>query len=389
MSGKNSKSKRIQKAVDIFLSTVLICTTANVASAANARLTGSIFGEAGVNREVRIKTMSDFSALHEKTLTLTGTDGKQKEFGLKNVTRKEFKGASGTAFFNALDEFLVSVPDSDEGVAPLARHLNLKSNIEEQDNRKTETYKKLAKCFGGTLKEKPELVEIKVYDIGIDAKSSNNATMRFVIGVGELKNNNLAATTEEPSTETISGLPAAQKKIQKMIELITKNKSKATTPVISLNEVGNVIDSGVIAAVRTINSNSVVTFRKKSSSKKVLYEWKISPTNVANPKEINMRITRSNKGVDNLMAEKYAKVKYKTITMHQHGDLGSKFQVDVKFNLDAFDKGNLNLYSVDLESGTVGKKDQKLEFNEKTGRLSFQVAYGDTYMVTEGALDGV
>ncbi|GHV30686.1 hypothetical protein FACS189481_5220 [Clostridia bacterium] len=172
-----------------------------------------------------------------------------------------------------------------------------------------------------------------------------------------------------------------------MIKLITKNKAKATAPKVSLNKMGTVIHPDVLASAQTINPNSSVSFRKRNSSKKVLYEWQVSPDSITSPREINMGISLSSKKVNDLIAKKHINVKYKTIVMQQLGDLGGKYTIGVRFNLKTFDKNNLKLYSVDLESGEIEKKDQKLEFDENTGLLHFQVAYGGIYIVTEGELN--
>ena len=231
-----------------------------------------------------------------------------------------------------------------------------------------------------------ELVEVQLFDESYNAKSSNKITVRFVVGGGEYTNGNLAAKTEEEEeilNATQSKTTANQKKMSAAISLITKNKKAVKNINISLNKVGTIISSDVFDAAQSINSNSIVAFRYRNTTSKVLlYEWQVAPNNIWNPKQINLKLSFKNDKIDNIV-KKYNINKYKTITMQTQGSLGAKLTIGAKLNLADYNKNILKLYSIDTKTGNIERKNQTVTFDSQKQMVCFSTAYGENYIITD------
>ena len=373
--------RNINKKILLFFSfcfSISYFSTSFVAAAAesNVNVQGTLF-KAGSISELRIKTASDFRAMNGKTLRLT-VDSKPIEFGIKNVTRAAYKGANNQTIFNALNEVLnVNEEDADDSIYEQI------VNIKKGD----QSYEKLIKSLNsGSLNNSVELVEVQLFDESYNAKSSNKITVRFVVGGGEYTNGNLAAKTEEEEeilNATQTKTTANQKKMDAAISLITKNKKTAKNINVSLNKIGTIVSSDVFDAVQLINSNSLVAFRYRNITSKALsYEWQVTPNNIWNPKQINLKLSFKNNKIDEIV-KKYNINRYKTITMQTHGSLGAKLTVGAKLNFANYNKNSLKLYSIDTKTGNIERKNQTISYDDQKQMIYFSTAYGENYIITD------
>lgn len=338
----------------------------------DAKLSGTLFKGGDVN-EIRIKTATDFRLLRGKTLRLL-VKNKEVEFGKKNVTRAIYKGRNNSTIFDAISEVLAaSTEAAEEGVYEEVVDLN---------NGDT-AYKRLIKSLNsGSLEDNVELLEMQIYDESYDAKAKNKVIVRFVVGGGVYTRGNLAAASdEEKEFLREQSMTEEQKKMNSTIAFIIEDMEKAKNINISLKKIGTLISSDVMNAIQSINSNSVVSFRFRSSkSKKLLYEWQASAENILAPRQINMKLSFSDEKIAKMM-KKHKINKYKTILMQEHNFLGGKFKIGAKLNLTNFNKQNLKLYSVNTETGKIELKSQNLAF--ENGMVYFKTAYGENYILTD------
>ena len=372
--------KNINKKILLFLSFCFSISIFNMlfvtaVTETDVSVQGTLF-KAGSISELRIKTASDFRAMNSKTLRLV-VGSKPIEFGIKNVTRTAYKGTNNQTIFNALNEVLNVNEDADDSI--YEQIINIKKG--------DQSYEKLLKSLNsGSLSNSVELVEVQLFDESYNAKSSNKITVRFVVGGGEYTNGNLAAKTEEEEeilNATQSKTTANQKKMSAAISLITKNKKNVKNINISLNKVGTIISSDVFDAVQSINSNSIVAFRYRNTTSKVLlYEWQVAPNNIWNPKQINLKLSFKNDKIDDIV-KKYNINKYKTITMQTQGSLGAKLTIGAKLNLADYNKSSLKLYSIDTKTGNIERKNQTVTFDSQKQMVYFSTAYGENYIITD------
>ncbi|MGN1034566.1 MAG: hypothetical protein ACI4PK_03140 [Oscillospiraceae bacterium] len=372
--------KNINKKNLLFLSfcfSIISFNTSFAAAAAesNVNLQGTLFKAGSIN-ELRIKTASDFRAMNGKTLRLT-VDSKPIEFGIKNVTRAAYKGANNQIIFNALNEVLNVNENADDSIYEQI------VNVEKGD----QSYEKLIKSLNsGSLNSSVELVEVQLFDESYNAKSSNKITMHFVVGGGEYTNGNLAAKTEEEEkilNATQTTATVNKKKMGAAISLITKNKKTAKNINVSLNKIGAIVSSDVFDAVQLINSNSLVSFRyRNTTSKALLYEWQVTPNNIWNPKQINLKLSFKSNKIDEIV-KKYNINRYKTITMQTHGSLGAKLTVGAKLNFANYNKNSLKLYSIDTKTGNIERKNQIIFYDDQKQMIYFSTAYGENYIITD------
>ncbi len=370
----------INKKILLFLSFCFSTSNFNTsfvaaATESNISVQGTLFKAGSIN-ELRIKTASDFKAMNGKTLRLI-VDSTPIEFGIKNVTRTTYKGANNQIIFNALNEVLNVNEDADDSIYEQI------VNVKKGD----QSYEKLIKNLNsGSLNNSVELVEVQLFDESYNAKSGNKITVRFIVGGSEYTNGNLAAQTEEEEeilNATQSKTTANKKKMDAAISLITKNKKTAKNINVSLNKIGTIVSSDVFDAVQSINSNSIVSFRyRNSKSKALLYEWQVTPNNIVNPKQINLKLSFKNNKIDEIV-KKYNINKYKTITMQTYSSLGAKLTIGTKLDLSDYNKNSLKLYSIDTKTGNIERKNQTIIFDSQKQMIYFSTAYGENYIITD------
>ena len=340
--------KNINKKILLFLSFCFSISIFNMlfvtaVTETDVSVQGTLF-KAGSISELRIKTASDFRAMNSKTLRLV-VGSKPIEFGIKNVTRTAYKGTNNQTIFNALNEVLNVNEDADDSI--YEQIINIKKG--------DQSYEKLLKSLNsGSLSNSVELVEVQLFDESYNAKSA-----------------------------TQSKTTANQKKMSAAISLITKNKKNVKNINISLNKVGTIISSDVFDAAQSINSNSIVAFRYRNTTSKVLlYEWQVAPNNIWNPKQINLKLSFKNDKIDDIV-KKYNINKYKTITMQTQGSLGAKLTIGAKLNLADYNKNILKLYSIDTKTGNIERKNQTVTFDSQKQMVYFSTAYGENYIITD------
>ena len=367
--------KNINKKILLFLSFCFSISIFNMlfvtaVTETDVSVQGTLF-KAGSISELRIKTASDFRAMNSKTLRLV-VGSKPIEFGIKNVTRTAYKGTNNQTIFNALNEVLNVNEDADDSI--YEQIINIKKG--------DQSYEKLLKSLNsGSLSNSVELVEVQLFDESYNAKSSNKITVRFVVVGGEYSTD--AREEEEILNATQSKTTANQKKMSAAISLITKNKKNVKNINISLNKVGTIISSDVFDAAQSINSNSIVAFRYRNTTSKVLlYEWQVAPNNIWNPKQINLKLSFKNDKIDDIV-KKYNINKYKTITMQTQGSLGAKLTIGAKLNLADYNKNILKLYSIDTKTGNIERKNQTVTFDSQKQMVYFSTAYGENYIITD------